>query len=76
MCKGPGDEVMQHDGRAGFVSTLTVIVFLLVLFFLQDSRTERVDSWRDFQQKGSKKKKKKTVGAGGLKPPKLKQEKR
>lgn len=43
---------------------------------VQDKRTERVDSWRDFQQKGSKKKKKKTVGAGGLKPPKLKQEKR
>lgn len=43
---------------------------------VQDKRTERVDSWRDFQQKGSKKKKKKTVSAGGLKPPKLKQEKR
>lgn len=47
-----------------------------LLFLLQDTRTERVDSWRDFQQKGSKKKKKKTMGAGGLKPPKLKQEKR
>lgn len=33
----------------------------------------RVDSWRSFQQKGSKKKKAKAMG---LKPPKLKQEKR
>jgi len=38
---------------------------------LQAARTQRVDSWRNFQQKGSKKSKTK-----GLKPPKLKQEKR
>ena len=42
----------------------------------QDTRSDRIDSWRDFQQKGSKKKKKKAAGVGGLKPPKLKQEKR
>ena len=41
---------------------------------MQSTRTDRVDSWRTFQQKGSKKK---TKGfSGGLKPPKLKQEKR
>jgi DnaJ family protein C protein 8 len=34
-------------------------------------RNDRVDSWRTFQQKGKKRKM-----SGGLKPPKLKQEKR
>ena len=38
----------------------------------QATQTSRVDSWRSFQ-KGGKKKKTKTMG---LKPPKLKQEKR
>ena len=42
---------------------------------MQSTRTDRVDSWRSFQQKGSKKKKTKGF-SGGLKPPKLKQEKR
>ena len=40
---------------------------------LQEAQVNRVDSWRNFQKGGTKKKKTKTMG---LKPPKLKQEKR
>ena len=59
------------------MTSVKCFVFSILCIKLQESRTERVDSWRDFQQKGSKKKKKKAAaGIGGLKPPKLKQEKR
>ena len=46
----------------------------VVPFSPQAARMSRVDNWRSFQQKGSKKKKAKL--SMGLKPPKLKQEKR
>lgn len=39
----------------------------------EEAQVNRVDSWRNFQKGGTKKKKTKTMG---LKPPKLKQEKR
>jgi hypothetical protein len=41
---------------------------------VQDSRQERVNSWRDFKK--GKKKTKKTGGGQLLKPPKLNPEKR
>ena len=46
--------------------------FYNVPLSMQAARINRVDSWRNFQ-KGGKKKKAKPMG---LKPPKLKQEKR
>ena len=43
---------------------------------VQETRTVRVDSWRSFQDSKAKKKKKGKGFSTGLKPPKLKLEKR
>lgn len=44
--------------------------------WLQVTRTERVDSWRSFQDSKAKRKKKGKAFSTGIKPPKMKLEKR